>query len=353
MVIFSWYFFLHDSGTYRPFDSRKAKGPILKIPGKSSLSMVNSKFLVIRRLAFSGEISWHFSLFDRKEDMEPVQPKAETLVLIGPKKGWFGLQIRELVSRWFLIKLFIRRDFVAQYKQSVLGPLWHIISPLLSTAVFSLIFGAVLGIHTDGVPHVLFYLSGVVLWTFFSSSFQKTATTFIENSTLFSKVYFPRLSCSIAAVLMRAITFSIQLGLFLIVLVFYVLMDVGIAPTLHILLLPLLTLQLGILALGVGLIIAALTVKYRDISYLITFFSQLWMYITPVVYPLSAVPEGWRWVMALNPVAPVVEMFRYGFLGSGIPPYELWGVSLFATVVFSFAGALAFSRVERTFVDTI
>jgi lipopolysaccharide transport system permease protein len=285
--------------------------------------------------------------------MESRLENTKALVVIEPEKGLFNLQIRELIKRWFLIKLLIRRDFVAQYKQSVLGPLWHIITPLLSTLVFTVVFGGILGIQTEGVPHVLFYLSGVVLWSFFSSSFQKTATTFIENQALFTKVYFPRLSISIATILMRGITLGVQLALFLAVWIYYLASGYAVLPTMHLLFFPLLVLQLGLLAFGTGLIAAAVTVKYRDISHLVIFLTQLWMYATPIVYPLSQVPENWRWAMALNPVAPVVELFRYGFLGAGTPSLSYWGISLLMTGLFCLLGALLFSRVERTFVDTI
>ncbi len=280
-------------------------------------------------------------------------PKTDTLVLIEPEKGWFNLQIRELIRRGFLIRLLIRRDFVAQYKQSILGPLWHIITPLLSTLVFTLVFGKALGIRTDGAPHVLFYLSGVVLWTFFSSSFQKVASTFIENQAIFTKVYFPRLSVPLAAILMRGITLGVQFSLFLVVFAIYLFLGRGVQPNLWLLILPVLILQLGMLAFGCGLIIAAMTVKYRDINYLVVFFTQLWMYATPIVYPMSIVPENWRWVMALNPVAIIVELFRFGFLGSGSPSLYYWGISLCMTAFLVLLGAVGFSRVERTFVDTI
>lgn len=285
--------------------------------------------------------------------MEAPDRTSPLETLIEPSQRLFNLNIGELWRYRYLVRLLVRRNFIAQYKQSVLGPTWHILAPLLSTAVFTVVFGYIARIHTEGVPHVVFYLAGVVFWGFFSQCVQATSLTFIDNIQLFSKVYFPRLAVPVAAFFSKLITFLIQFALLLAVWAYYWWVTPEIRPNAALLLIPLLLLQSMLIALGLGLCVAAATVKYRDLSFLVAFFIQLWMYATPIVYPLSLVPEWLRPVMALNPVAPVIELFRYGFFGVGTPPWEAWGVSLGVTALLFVVGAMLFSRVERTFVDTV
>lgn len=273
--------------------------------------------------------------------------------ILRPQSGWFDLNLGEIWRYRSLILLFVRRDFVAIYKQTILGPIWFLIQPLFSTVVFTIIFGKVAKIPTDGIPHVLFYLSGVICWNYFSASLTKTSDTFISNAGIFGKVYFPRLVVPVSVIITNLITFSIQMILFLCILGYYHFSTSGIKPGLYILFMPLLLLQMAALGLGVGIIISSLTTRYRDLSYLVSFGVQLWMYGTPIVYPLSQIPEQWKWIFILNPMASIVEFFRYAFLGSGSVSIANLAVSASITMVLLITGIVLFSRIEKTFMDTI
>lgn len=280
-------------------------------------------------------------------------PTAEWTTLIRPTRGLFDWRLRELLRCRDLISLFVWRDFVAVYKQTILGPLWHVIQPLLTTVMFTLIFGRVAKLPTDGVPPFLFYLSGTVVWAYFASCLTKTSNTFVANAHLFGKVYFHRLAIPVSVVISNLIAFSIQFAVFLGFLGFYALRGEAAHPNAWLLLLPLLVLMMAGYGLGFGIIVSALTTRYRDLAQLVAFGVQLWMFASPVIYPASHMPPKYHWVLTLNPMTPVIETFRYGFLGSGaVDPMQILG-SLGAMCVVLVVALLLFNRVEQTFMDTV
>lgn len=278
---------------------------------------------------------------------------ANWTTVIRPRSGWFDINLSELRQYKDLILLFVRRDFVAQYKQTILGPLWFLLQPLAMTLVFTVIFGQIAHIPTDGLPPILFYMAGTVTWTYFANCLTSTSNTFIANAGIFGKVYFPRLVAPISVVITNLLTFAIQFGLFLAFLFYYYFAGSSIQPNLWILLTPLLLILLATLGLGFGILIASVTTKYRDLTFAVGFGVQLWMYATPIVYPLSQVPAKWVWLFVLNPMTAIVESFRYAFLGAGaIQAWQL-GVSFGMTVVILAIGIVLFSRIEKTFMDTV
>jgi lipopolysaccharide transport system permease protein len=278
----------------------------------------------------------------------------EPIHVIRPVSGWFDLHLIDLWRYRDLIMLFVRRDFVAVYKQTILGPLWYLLQPIMTTIVFTFIFGKIANIPTDGVPPILFYFAGITVWSYFSGCLNRTANTFVNNAHIFGKVYFPRLSVPVSVVISGLIGLFIQLALFVGILAFYIVQGVAIAfNPLYLLTLPLLIIQIAALGLGFGIIVSSLTTKYRDLAQLVTFGVQLWMYATPIAYPSSQVPARWQWVIALNPMTPAVEMFRFTFLGVGA--INLWQIaqSAISTIVILFIGIILFSRVEKSFMDTV
>jgi len=277
--------------------------------------------------------------------------------IIKPKKKLLDVNLGELWRYRDLIMLFVRRDIVSQYKQTILGPLWLIIQPILTTFMFVIVFSHLAAIDTDGIPESLFYLSNVICWGYFSQCLTKTSATFINNANIFGKVYFPRLSVPVSVVISNLIMFAIQFGLWLILYFVFVYKSWGvdIRPNYAMALLPVLLLIMALLGLGSGIIISALTTKYRDLQYLVAFGVQLLMYGSPVIFPLRAIPTGstFYWVLMVNPLTPIMETFRYGFIGAGIfSPWHLLYSFVFALVVFV-VGAILFNRVERTFMDTV
>ena len=284
--------------------------------------------------------------------------KEMPVTLIRPKSGWFDLPVKELFRYKDLILLFVKRDFVSLYKQTVLGPAWAVIQPFLTTIVFSLVFGSIAGLAPEGVPSFLFYLSGTVIWTYFANCLTRTSDTFIANAAILGKVYFPRLVMPVSTVLSKLIAFAIQYGFFLVFLVIYGLTGAAIRPNWLILLTPLLLLQLAMLSLGCGVIISAATTKYRDLRMLVSFGVQLWMYASPVAYDMfsmSAFAPGGKYysLYMLNPVTPIVNLFRYAYLGLGQVDWQSYGISWAVTCCLLFAGIVLFSRVEKTFMDTV
>jgi len=273
--------------------------------------------------------------------------------VIRPRNGWFDVDLREIWRYRDLIALFVWRDFVAVYKQTVLGPLWYLIQPLLTTLVFTVIFGSVAKLPTEGVPPFLFYLSGVVAWRYFADCLNNTSNTFIGNAHLFGKVYFPRITVPVSVVVSSLVAFAIQFLLFLLFFTYYRWNGAPVKPHAVLLLLPVLVVQMAALGLGFGIIVSAMTTRYRDLTHLVAFGVQLWMFATPVVYPASSVPANWQWLLAVNPMAPVIEMFRYAFLGTGSVSLTNWAVSLLTTAAVLLLGVLLFSRVEKTFMDTV
>ena len=273
--------------------------------------------------------------------------------IIRPRSGWFDINIRELWRYRDLIMLFVKRDFIAVYKQTILGPVWFLLQPVFSTIMYTIVFGSIAKIPTDGVPHMLFYLSGVVVWNYFSTCLNKTSDTFAGNAAIFGKVYFPRLVVPVSVVITNLITFGIQFLLFLAFVIGNYLSGFELNPNPWILVIPLLLVQMAALGLGMGILISSLTTKYRDLTYLVTFGVQLWMYATPVVYPVSLIPQKWQWLYLVNPMAPIVETFRYAFLGAGgVKPWQI-GMSAGITLFILLIGIILFSRIEKTFMDTV
>jgi lipopolysaccharide transport system permease protein len=280
--------------------------------------------------------------------------------VIRAERSWFSINWQELWKYRDLIFLFVRRDFVAFYKQTVLGPLWYLIQPLFTTLVFTVIFSRLAAIPTDGVPALLFYLSGLVMWNYFSECLTSTSSTFLDNQGIFGKVYFPRLSIPISVVLSKLIKLGIQLMLLSGFYLYFWSNGQAIQPSPWLpFVLPLLILQMALLGLGTGLFISSLTTKYRDLNYLVGFGVQLWMYATPIIYPISQVPEKYRVFVHLNPVAQVVTNFRFVLFGGATDTNLLPAlgndliVSLATTVTILLLGLFLFNRTEKSFIDTI
>ncbi|MFM8886711.1 MAG: ABC transporter permease [Chthoniobacterales bacterium] len=281
---------------------------------------------------------------------------ADYEIVIKPTKGWFKLNLADVWRYRDLVSLLVHRDFVSKYKQTVLGPLWFIIQPLLMTVVFTIIFGKVAQIPTDGLPPMLFYLCGLLGWGYFAQTFQATAGTLTGNAGMFGKVYFPRLVVPIATIISGFIAFAIQLATFLCFWVYFKLFTEA-GSTLHmgwdLLWFPLVMIQVSLLSLGVGLWLTSLTAKYRDFTFIIGFIVQIWMYATPVIYPLSRIPEDWRWLAVINPMAMPVEAIKRIFLGQGVVEPAYVAVSVVMTIVLLLSGIVVFNKVEKTFVDTV
>ena len=274
-------------------------------------------------------------------------------LIITPRKKWYDLQLGDVWRYRDLIALFVRRDFVSLYKQTILGPLWFLIQPLLTSVVFTVIFGNIAQLPTDGLPQLLFYMSGTVLWGYFSSCLTSTSTTFVSNAHLFGKVYFPRLVMPISTVISNLITFNIQFLFFMVFYLYFFLRGSEVSLNVWAFSLPLLIFLMAGLGLGFGIIISSMTTKYRDLTYLVSFGVSLWMYATPVIYPVSSIPEKWRWVATINPVTPIIETFRMGFLGAGDASWLGLAYSAGFMLVVMFIGVVIFNRVERTFIDTV
>jgi lipopolysaccharide transport system permease protein len=275
-------------------------------------------------------------------------------LVIEPQRGLLDLRLGELWRYRDLVLLFVRRDFVAVYKQTVLGPLWYLIQPLLTALTFTFIFGNIAGLPTDDLPGFLFYMSGTVVWGYFAECLNKTSNTFVQNANLFGKVYFPRLAVPVSILISNLITFAIQFALFLAFALYFTLRGAPVRPQWGwIALSPLLVLIMAGLGLGFGVIISSLTTKYRDLRFLVTFGVQLLMYATPVIYPVSSIPERFRWLILANPMTPVVEAFRYAFLGAGTVSAGgmLYSFAFMLAVVA--LGSVVFNRVEQTFMDTV
>ena len=273
--------------------------------------------------------------------------------IIRPQRRWLDLRLGELWRARNLIMLFVWRDFVTYYKQTILGPLWYLIQPLITSLTFTVVFGNFAKLSTDGLPQFLFYLAGTVVWGYFSACLTKTSNVFTSHANIFGKVYFPRLTVPISILLSNLITLLIQFLLFLAFMIYFSSSGADVHPNATILLLPILLILMAGLGLGFGIIISALTTRYRDLQFLVTFGAQLWMYITPVVYPLSSVPETYRWLVLANPMTSIVETFRFAFLGAGIVETTHLLYSLVCMIVVMLIGVLIFNRVERTFMDTV
>lgn len=277
-------------------------------------------------------------------------------IVIEANRPWWKLRARELWSYRDLLLLMMRRDFLARYRQTVLGPAWYLIQPLIQVAVFTVIFGRLANMSSDGAPHFLFYQCGLLGFTLASGTFSGTATSFTANSGLYGKVYFPRLIPPIGTSVMQLVPFVLQgvsFAAFWIYFRFWTEAGAELRMTGYAWLLPFMILQLLLLGLGLGLLFSAMTAKYRDLSHLVPFLSQIWMYGSPVIYPLSEVPERWMWLARINPASPMIEWFRLAFLGKGSFQLLDYTVSLGLTLTVVLVGFLAFQRTERTFVDTV
>jgi lipopolysaccharide transport system permease protein len=276
--------------------------------------------------------------------------------IIEPHKNLFCFDWKGLIHQRDLLFLLVRRDFVSRYKQSILGPFWFVIQPLLTTLVFTIVFGKIVKVPTNNIPPVLFYLCSLSIWNYFSSNFNLISGTFSSNAYIFGKVYFPRLIPPISNLISNFFTFLVQFITFLVFFFFFKFFTDGgavIKPNIYLCILPVLIIHSAALGLGMGLWFSALTVKYRDFQYLLGFISQLWMYATPIIYPLSIVPGKLRFLAMLNPMTSVVEMFKYAFFGVGNIDFKLYFFSVVVTITILFTGILLFNRTERTFIDTV
>ena len=273
--------------------------------------------------------------------------------VIEPKNRLFDLKLKEVWDYRDLVMLFVRRTFVAQYKQTILGPAWAIIQPLFTTVIFTFVFGNLAGLAPSGVPTFIFYLCGSIAWTYFSGCLTATSTTFTANSSIMGKVYFPRLVMPISTVISQLIAFAIQAIFFIAFLIYYYVIGADVHPNVYMLLTPVLILQLALLGLGFGIIISALTTKYRDLVMVVGFGTQIWMYLTPVAYDIGIIPERLMDIYMLNPVTPVICMLRYAFLGIGELRFDYYMVSWAVTIAVVLLGIIMFNRVEKTFMDTV
>jgi len=275
-----------------------------------------------------------------------------TLVL-QPKNRWLDLNLREIYRYRDLIFLFVKRDFVTSYKQTILGPLWFILNPLFTTVVYTVIFGGLAKIPTDGVPQTLFYYGGSMLWGYFATCLNSATDIFSGNAGLFSKVYFPRLTVPISKAFSSLLSVGIQFATLVAFYFYYALSGATVRPTWWVFCVPLLLAHLAILGTGIGMIVSSLTTKYRDLRLLVNFGISLWMYATPIIYPLSQVPEKYRWIMVINPVATPIEVFRSAMFGVGAASHAMLFSSILTALTALFFGLILFNRNERTFVDVV
>ncbi len=280
--------------------------------------------------------------------------------VIKPKNSLFEVNLKEIWDYRDLLTLFVKRNITVTYKQTILGPLWWLIQPAITVIMYMVVFGGIAGIPTDGIPQPLFYLGGVCMWQYFSDCLNKTSNTFVTNSGIFGKVYFPRLIMPLSDVISNLLRFGIQFGLFILVYIYFAFVGSAASPNWYLLLLPLLIIMMAGLALGFGVIISSMTTKYRDLQILFSFIVQLWMYATPIVYPLSQVKGkvvagfNLETLMCLNPVTPVIETFKHGALGAG--EFVGWGwmaYSFVFMVVLLVLGIVIFNRVQKSFMDTV
>jgi lipopolysaccharide transport system permease protein len=277
-------------------------------------------------------------------------------VVIRPNRGWFHIDWEGIFYYRDLLFLFVRRDFVARYKQTILGPLWFVIQPITTTVVFTIVFSQVAKIPTDNLPPMLFYLCGIMIWNYFTNCVESSSVSLIKNAGLLEKVYFPRLIMPLSNIISNLFAFAIQAATFVAFYLYFLCATPAkshIHLNLFILLLPLLLIGAAAFSLGVGLWVSALTAKYRDLSFLMTFLLQLWLYATPVIYPVSAIPEHWRFILAINPMAAIVDLFRYAFFGTPALSLKYLAASFITTFVVLISGVLVFNKVEKTFVDTV
>lgn len=283
-----------------------------------------------------------------------AQTEENWSLVIKPQSKWFDLKLKEIWDYRDLIWIFVRRDIVAVYKQTVLGPLWFFLAPIFTVLAYNFVFGTVAKISTDGIPPLVFYMAGTTLWAYFQTSFTMTSNTFTGNAAIFGKVYFPRMVAPISTVISSLFKFGVQMLMFLAFLAFYMIFrDTTLHFTKWVFAFPLLVVMMSGLSLGFGIIISALTTKYRDLKNFIGFGVTLLMYASPVIYPVSAVPAPWNLITKYNPISPIIEAFRLGFTGGGTVTVGDLAYSGIFVVVLLVVGAVLFHRVERTFMDTV
>jgi len=284
-----------------------------------------------------------------------MSQSSEWTTEIKPRSSLLSVDFKELWQYRDLYRMFVKRDIVTWYKQTILGPLWFFIQPIMTTVMFMVVFGGIAKISTDGLPQPLFYLAGICLWTYFAESLNQTSKTFIDNANVFGKVYFPRLVVPMATVTSNLIRLAIQMGLFLIVYAYYMIFtSAPIHPNLYALLTPALIAILAGLALGFGILFSSLTTKYRDLTFLLSFIVQLWMYATPVIYPLSTITDPrLKTLMQANPLSGIMEAFKYGWLGVGEFSWTTLGYSAGFAAVLLAIGIIVFNRIQKTFMDTV
>jgi lipopolysaccharide transport system permease protein len=275
---------------------------------------------------------------------------------ISAKNNLLDLKLKDVWHYRDLLLLLVRRDFVSFYKQTILGPVWFFVQPVITILFYTLVFGNLAGIPVDGLPKPLFYLAGTIIWNYFAECLTKTSTVFRDNSALLGKVYFPRLIMPLSIVLSNLIKFGVQFLLFIILYIIYLFKDAGISPNAFVLLLPLLIVMIAALGLGLGMIISAVTTKYRDLAFIVSFGVPLLMYTTTVIFPLSVAEAkypAYSWLVKFNPITAIIETFRYSLLGKGSFSWDLMGYSLIITVIILITGTIIFNKVEKTFVDTV
>lgn len=283
-------------------------------------------------------------------------PQENWDIVIKPRGRKFTLNLKELWQYRDLLQMYVRRDIVTMYKQTILGPLWFLIQPIFTTVMYMFVFGGIANISTDGLPQMLFYLSGILCWSYFSECMNRSSSTFSGNAGVFSKVYFPRLVVPISGLISNLVKLVIQLLLFLAIYIYFYNNGANIHITKHILLFPVLILMLAGLGFGFGIIISSLTTKYRDLSILFGFVVQLWMYATPIVYPLSIMKENYAnymWIIQLNPLTSIVEASRYAFMGVGTFSWASLSYSFVFTIIIVLIGTVTFNKVERSFIDVV
>lgn len=272
---------------------------------------------------------------------------------IKPQSSLLDINLKELWQYRDLIYMYTKRDIVTFYKQTILGPLWFVIQPILTTIMFMFVFGNLAGISTDGVPGVLFYFSGIIIWNYFADCLNRNSKTFTDNQNVFGKVYFPRLVVPISVTISNLIRLLIQFVLFVIIYLYFAFTNASIMPNLYLLLLPLLVLMTAGISLGFGIIFSSLTTKYRDLTFLLQFGVQLWMYATPIIYPLNSISADKQWLIQLNPMTSIIETFKYGALNTGVFSWGWLGYSFAFMIALLFVGIIIFNKIEKSFMDTV
>jgi len=273
--------------------------------------------------------------------------------IIKSNTKWFDINLKELFRYRDLIVLFVKRNYATRYKQTILGPLWLILNPLITVFLYSFVFGSIAGLSTDGVPQMAFYMASNAIWTYFAGCLTQNSDTFVANAAIYGKVYFPRLTTPISTVITGVLDLGIQIVMLVIIMAAYVVRGIHFELDYSVCFIPVLIIQVAILGLGCGIIISALTTKYRDLAVLAKFGVQLWMYASPVVYSVTQIPEEYRSLYLLNPMAPILTVFRHSFFGTGEIPWAAWGISWVVTAGVLVLGVVLFSKIEKTFMDTV